>query len=104
MLYYGQSGSDGGLYAVNLNSLDKKAIDNYYFSSETVVKGNVLYALTDSGLSAIDISVPSEPAVVKEVDISGKVVQIVVGENYIVFVKESEVQYIDISNPLSPKR
>lgn len=103
MLYYGQSGSGGGLYAVDMDSLDKKAIDDYYMSSETVVKGNVLYALTDSGLSAIDISVPSEPAVVKEVDISGKVLQVVVGENYIVFVKESEVQYIDISNPLSPK-
>lgn len=103
MLYYGQSGSGGGLYAFNLDSLDKKAIDDYYLSSETAVKGNVLYALTDSGLSAIDISVPSEPAVVKEVDISGKVIQVVVGENYIIFVKESEVQYIDISNPLSPK-
>jgi hypothetical protein len=103
MLYYGQSGSGGGLYAVDMDSLDKKAIDDYYLSSETVVKGNVLYALTDSGLSAIDISVPSEPAVVKEVDISGKVLQVIVGENYIVFVKESEVQYIDINNPLSPK-
>lgn len=104
ILYYGQSGSNGGLYMIDLDSLDKKAINDYYLGTETIVKGNVLYAITDSGLSAIDISIPSEPAVVKEVSISGNIIQTVVGENYIVFVKKAEVLYIDISNPLSPEK
>ncbi|MFO7880978.1 MAG: hypothetical protein R6U52_00380 [Kosmotogaceae bacterium] len=104
ILYYGQSGSDGGLYVIDLDSLNRKPIDDYYLGSETIVKGNVLFALTDSGISAIDISIPSEPEVVNEVDISGNVNQIVVGENHIVVVTETDVIHVDISNPLNPKK
>ncbi|AKI96920.1 fibronectin type III domain-containing protein [Kosmotoga pacifica] len=78
--FIGITGFGGGISFVSLDNMESLVpINGYYLATEMVLVGNTLYAVTDKGLSIIDVRDPSNPKVIDDVKISGRLLSITVG-------------------------
>ena len=105
--FIGESGAQGGLYSLNLSTMSKREIGRYFICNDIAVSASTVYALTDRGLSIIDISVPGAPVVIRDMtDIPGidSGSRIIAGDRVLALINVEDILFFNITNRNDPMR
>ena len=70
LVFSGEAGIDGGLKMIDLSRSVRSNLGKYYIVLKLLVSNNIVYAITDKGVSIIDISSPSQPVILRDIEIS----------------------------------
>ncbi|HQC56518.1 MAG TPA: hypothetical protein PLO21_05655, partial [Mesotoga sp.] len=70
LVFSGEAGIDGGLKMIDLSRSVRSNLGKYYIVLKLFVSNNIIYAITDKGVSIIDISSPSQPVILRDIEIS----------------------------------
>lgn len=70
VVFSGEAGMNGGLKVIDLVNSKKSSFGNYYIVLKLALEDEVLFAITDRGVSIIDIGDPTAPVNLGDLEIS----------------------------------
>ena len=70
LVFSGEAGIDGGLKMIDLSRSIRSNLGKYYIVLKLLVSNNIVFAITDKGVSIIDVTSTSQPVILRDIEIS----------------------------------
>jgi hypothetical protein len=102
MIFAGESGREGGLKYINLDSFTKESVGNYFIVDILEKFNSYLFAVTDSGISIINIFNPASINILSEIEFSDNIYSLSADENFLYIDTQSGDRFYNISNIKRP--
>ena len=102
MVFAGESGRQGGLKFINVDTLSKESIGNYFIVEHLEKYNSYLFAVTDTGISIINIFNIASINVLSEIEISDNIYSLSADENFLYLDTQSGDRFYNITNIKRP--
>jgi len=101
VVFSGEAGMDGGLKLIDTEKSLRSNVGRYYIVLRIEISENILYASTDKGVAIVDVSDPSSPVVLRDLELT-QVDEISVSGSLLVVKSGSRMLIYDVERPNDP--
>jgi len=101
VVFSGEAGMDGGLKLIDTERSLRSNVGRYYIVLRIEISENILYASTDKGVAIVDVSDPSSPVVLRDLELT-QVDEISVSGRLLVVKSGSRMLIYDVERPNDP--
>ena len=101
VVFSGEAGMDGGLKLIDTERSLRSNVGRYYIVLRIEISENILYASTDKGVAIVDVSDPSSPVVLRDLELT-QVDEISVSGRLLVVKSGSRMLIYDVERSNDP--